>query len=151
MWKHIVIRSGLVSIALFSLAQAGCATPKFYPSDTNVRCKPGDFKNDIKDKYGRVKEVLTHEQVDAALKVQSEALEACHQEVNVSNDHFYDGTVKVHFTVNPTGSVDQACVSQSEINNLHIENCAIDAIKKSKFPKNAGNAPFSVNYPFQFK
>jgi len=63
------------------------------------------------------------------------------------------GKLVIKFTLDPEGNVKKAelDVAGSDIKAPAVSNCAIDAIKKIKFPPSSRGMDTTVNYPFDFK
>jgi TonB family protein len=63
------------------------------------------------------------------------------------------GTMTIHFVLDPDGKVKKAELNleRSEIKSPEVANCAIDVIKKIKFPPSSRGMESEVNYPFNFK
>ncbi len=60
------------------------------------------------------------------------------------------GKVVVKFVVSPTGSVANASVAQSTVNNAELESCMAGRVKTWQFPKPQGGGVAIVTYPFLF-
>jgi len=63
------------------------------------------------------------------------------------------GTMTIHFILDPEGAVKSAelNVERSEVKAPAVVNCAIDHLKKIKFPPSSRGMESKVNYPFSFK
>jgi TonB family protein len=63
------------------------------------------------------------------------------------------GTMTIKFTLDPDGKVKKAelVLERSDIKAPSVVNCAIDAIKKIKFPPSSRGMETTVDYPFDFK
>lgn len=63
------------------------------------------------------------------------------------------GTIKVSFTIQPSGQVTGAQVVQpgTTITETTFQECLCDAVSKLTFPKPTGEGVVKVTYPFQFK
>jgi TonB family protein len=63
------------------------------------------------------------------------------------------GTMTISFTLDPDGKVKKAELNlkRSDIKAPSVVNCAIDALKKIKFPPSSRGMETSVDYPFDFK
>jgi len=63
------------------------------------------------------------------------------------------GTMTIHFILDPEGVVKSAelNVERSEVKAPAVVNCAIDYLKKIKFPPSSRGMESKVNYPFSFK
>ncbi|WP_342374192.1 TonB family protein [Myxococcus stipitatus] len=60
------------------------------------------------------------------------------------------GKVAVAFTIDPTGAVSDATVSESTLNNSRAEQCMISRIRRWKFPEPKGGGVVAVTYPWMF-
>lgn len=63
------------------------------------------------------------------------------------------GTLTIHFKLDPAGNVAFAQVNteRSSLTHPQLARCAIDAIKKMKFPPSSRGFESAVNYPFDFR
>jgi len=63
------------------------------------------------------------------------------------------GTMTIKFTLDPDGKVKKAelVLERSDIKAPAVVSCAIDAIKKIKFPPSSRGMETTVDYPFDFK
>lgn len=64
-----------------------------------------------------------------------------------------EGTLTIHFVLDPEGAVKKAEVSleRSQIKNAELGECAIKELKKMKFPPSSRGMESTINYPFNFK
>lgn len=60
------------------------------------------------------------------------------------------GKVAVAFTIDPTGAVSEANVSETTLNNSTAEQCMIRRIRRWKFPEPKGGGVVAVTYPWLF-
>ncbi|MBI4818252.1 MAG: AgmX/PglI C-terminal domain-containing protein [Deltaproteobacteria bacterium] len=60
------------------------------------------------------------------------------------------GKVGVYFTIAPTGSVAEASVRETSINNNNVEECVLRVMRSLKFPQPKGGGIVVVTYPFVF-
>jgi TonB family protein len=61
------------------------------------------------------------------------------------------GKVAVAWTIDPSGSVNEANVSESSIGNANVEGCILQRIRRWKFPEPAGGGVVNVTFPWIFK
>jgi TonB family protein len=63
------------------------------------------------------------------------------------------GTMTIKFTLDPDGKVKKAelVLERSDIKAPSVVTCAIDAIKKIKFPPSSRGMETTVDYPFDFR
>jgi TonB family protein len=60
------------------------------------------------------------------------------------------GKVAVAFTIDPTGAVSDANVTETTLNNSTAENCMLSRIRRWKFPEPKGGGVVAVTYPWLF-
>jgi TonB family protein len=60
------------------------------------------------------------------------------------------GKVAVAFTIDPTGAVADANVTETTLNNSTAENCMLARIRRWKFPEPKGGGVVAVTYPWLF-
>jgi TonB family protein len=60
------------------------------------------------------------------------------------------GKVAVAFTIDPTGAVADASVTESTLGNSTAENCMLSRIRRWKFPEPKGGGVVAVTYPWLF-
>jgi TonB family protein len=60
------------------------------------------------------------------------------------------GKVAVAFTIDPTGAVSEANVTETTLNNSTAENCMLSRIRRWKFPEPKGGGVVAVTYPWLF-
>ena len=61
------------------------------------------------------------------------------------------GRVVINFIISASGDVSSSKVQRTTMNNMEVETCVAEQIKKIKFPKPKGGGIVIVNYPFVFK
>lgn len=61
------------------------------------------------------------------------------------------GKVAVAWTIDPTGGVSEANVSESSIGNANVESCIVQRIRRWKFPEPSGGGVVNVTFPWIFK
>lgn len=61
------------------------------------------------------------------------------------------GKVAVAWTIDPTGGVSEANVSESSIGNANVESCIVQRIRRWKFPEPQGGGVVNVTFPWIFK
>jgi TonB family protein len=71
-------------------------------------------------------------------------------ESELNKDPSLAGKVAVAFTIDPTGAVSDATVSESTLNNAKAEQCMLSRIRRWKFPEPKGGGVVSVTYPWLF-
>ncbi|MCY1014255.1 AgmX/PglI C-terminal domain-containing protein [Pyxidicoccus sp. MSG2] len=71
-------------------------------------------------------------------------------ESELNKDPSLAGKVAVAFTIDPTGAVSDANVSETTLNSSKAEQCMISRIRRWKFPEPKGGGVVSVTYPWIF-
>ncbi|QSQ26867.1 TonB family protein [Pyxidicoccus parkwayensis] len=71
-------------------------------------------------------------------------------ESELNKDPSLAGKVAVAFTIDPTGAVSDANVSETTLNNSKAEQCMLSRIRRWKFPEPKGGGVVSVTYPWIF-
>lgn len=61
------------------------------------------------------------------------------------------GKVAVAWTIDPSGAVSEATVSESSIGNANVEGCIVQRIRRWKFPEPDGGGIVNVTFPWIFK
>ncbi len=61
------------------------------------------------------------------------------------------GKVAVAWTIDPSGGVSEANVSESSISNANVEGCIVQRIRRWKFPEPQGGGVVNVTFPWIFK
>ena len=74
----------------------------------------------------------------------------CYEKELSKNPNLY-GKIAVKFTISGNGSVSEAEIEQTEMNNAAVEECIIRNIKRWVFPAPKGGGIVVVRYPFIFK
>jgi len=60
------------------------------------------------------------------------------------------GKVAVAFTIDPTGAVSEAAVTETTLNSSTAESCMLSRIRRWKFPEPKGGGVVAVTYPWLF-
>ncbi len=74
----------------------------------------------------------------------------CYETELNKNPNLY-GKVAVAFTIDGAGSVSDANVSETTMNNQNVENCMVMHIRRWRFPEPKGGGEVFVTYPWVFK
>lgn len=61
------------------------------------------------------------------------------------------GKVAVAWTIDPSGGVSEATISESSISNANVESCVTQRIRRWKFPEPQGGGVVNVTFPWIFK
>jgi TonB family protein len=60
------------------------------------------------------------------------------------------GRISVQFTIAGTGQVVTSVLQSSTMENLRVENCVVQAVRRWEFPRPVGGGIVIVSYPFNF-
>lgn len=77
-------------------------------------------------------------------------VKACYEK-ELAKDPNLSGKVIVTFTIDATGLVEDAQVSQSTLNNASAESCIANRVRRWKFPEPKGGGVCVINFPWVFK
>ncbi|MGA9521360.1 MAG: AgmX/PglI C-terminal domain-containing protein, partial [Myxococcaceae bacterium] len=72
-------------------------------------------------------------------------------EQELNKDPALSGKVAVLFTIDPAGSVSDANVSETSLNNATTESCMLARIRRWRFPEPKGGGVVTVTFPWIFK
>ena len=61
------------------------------------------------------------------------------------------GKVQVNWTIDPSGSVSEAQVTDASLEDPAVQNCMLQRIRRWKFPEPVGGGVVSVTFPWHFK
>jgi hypothetical protein len=61
-----------------------------------------------------------------------------------------EGRLSVQFVISPLGQVISSVMQSTTMNNVRVEKCVVDAVKRWEFPKPVGGGIAIVSYPFNF-
>jgi biopolymer transport protein ExbD/Zn-dependent protease with chaperone function len=77
-------------------------------------------------------------------------VKACY-EAQLRKPPFPGGTVRVQFTIGPTGTVDESALADTTMNDALVIDCLVEAIRTWKFPAPEGGGGVVVDFPFLFQ
>ena len=60
------------------------------------------------------------------------------------------GRIEVGFTVNPAGRVTESNIITSEVNDMKLEKCVQETLRRISFPSNDEGRLIQTTYPFNF-
>ena len=60
------------------------------------------------------------------------------------------GRISVQFTIAGTGQVIASVLQSSTMENVHVESCVVQAVRRWEFPRPVGGGIVIVSYPFNF-
>jgi uncharacterized low-complexity protein len=146
---------------------ASAAAPDAKPAATDDKAgddKAGDDKNgddgddkagDDKagdDKAGDEPEKRTTEVIQGIVQDNRKAIRACYDKARKQLPDLA-GQMTIHFVLDPEGKLKKAELNQerSSLKSPEVVKCAIDALKKIKFPPSSRGMESTINYPFNFK
>lgn len=69
----------------------------------------------------------------------------------LQNSPDLEGKIVLSWTVDNTGSVQEAKVKSSTLNNKNMESCMLDTLRSQKFPPAPDKTVAEITYPFLFK
>lgn len=80
------------------------------------------------------------------------AMKSCRNPDTVTNISVA-GTVVVDYEINDKGSLHRLKINDEKttLNDLNVQKCVVDLMKKIKFPKAAKGKIVSISYPVEFK
>lgn len=84
------------------------------------------------------------------IKRHQNEIKFCYEQ-ELQKDASLAGKVAVAWTIDPTGGVSEANVSESSIGNTNVESCITQRIRRWKFPEPAGGGVVNVTFPWIFK
>lgn len=89
-------------------------------------------------------------QVRAVIKAHSAEAAACYDRAKMETPTLA-GKLTIEATVSPTGQVQSAQVSNTDIRSPRLESCLVAAFRTFTFPAPAGGVPGTVTYTYVFK
>lgn len=80
------------------------------------------------------------------------AMKSCRNPETVTNISVA-GTVVIDYEINDKGSLRRVKINDDKttLNDLNVQKCVVDLMKKIKFPKAAKGKIVSISYPVEFK
>ncbi|MFZ5468447.1 MAG: TonB family protein [Myxococcota bacterium] len=93
---------------------------------------------------------LSKDVIAKVIKRHQNEIKFCYeQELQKTPD--LSGKVAVMFTIDPTGAVAEANVSESSLGSANTESCMLGRIRRWKFPEPQGGGVVTVTFPWIFK
>lgn len=92
---------------------------------------------------------LEKAEIDAVMKRALNQFRHCYS-LELQRDQNLAGKVTLSFTIAADGTVSQAGVSRSSMNNANVESCLASRLYKLQFPQPRGGGIVKVSYPFYF-
>ncbi len=93
---------------------------------------------------------LSKEVIARVIRQHQSEIKYCY-EVELQKRLTLFGKVAVLFTIDPAGSVSEANVSESSLDNQNTEQCMLVHIRRWKFPEPEGGGIVTVTFPWIFK
>jgi outer membrane biosynthesis protein TonB len=123
-------------VAALALLGAACVMPPTPPPEqpttaqATVEVGPGSVEPPVRTRLGEVKR--------------------CY-EVQLKAHPGLAGTLVVHWTIQPNGTVGKADVEKDTTGSPALAGCLIHLIQSWRFPAPAGRDPVDVSFPFHFR
>lgn len=92
---------------------------------------------------------LSKEEIGRVIRRNLARFKFCYEKELSANPNLA-GKVAIYFTIDPTGSVAEASVRETSINDENVEQCAVKVMRSLKFPQPKGGGIVVVTYPFVF-
>ncbi len=92
---------------------------------------------------------LSKDVIAKVIKRHQNEIKYCYEQ-ELAKQPDLSGKVAVLFTIDPTGGVNEANVTESSLNNNNAESCMIARIRRWKFPEPQGGGVVTVNFPWIF-
>lgn len=113
------------------------------------------LKQRVREIWGRraaasAGESLSADVIRGVIRRHLKEIQYCYVSVGIRSNPRLRGTVKVTFTVLPSGHVGKAEVSSSTLHHVATQRCILSAIRRWRFPRSRGKLVY-VTYPFHFK
>ena len=92
---------------------------------------------------------LSREVIQRFIRRHINQLRYCYEQ-QLAREPSLSGQVVVRFTISPHGSVSQAAIASTTLNNPTVEQCLLRAFRRIAFPQPAGGGVVVVSYPLTF-
>lgn len=93
---------------------------------------------------------LDKETIARVIKRHWNEIKYCYEK-ELSKDPNLYGKVTVNFIIDGTGSVAEASIQQTTMNNENVEGCMLSHVRRWRFPEPKGGGEVIVTYPWVFK
>jgi len=90
---------------------------------------------------------LSREEIERVIKRHENEILFCYK-TELNKDPNLYGKVAVNFTIDGSGSISDAQVAQTTMNNNNVESCMLSRIRRWKFPEPKGGGVVVVTYPW---
>lgn len=103
------------------------------------------------DNEGGDKETRTTEVIQKLVQENRKPVRDCYEKARKQIPDL-KGTMVIHFVLDPEGKVKEAvlAVEKSEVKSPDVVTCAVNVIKKIKFPPSSRGMETTINYPYTF-
>lgn len=92
---------------------------------------------------------LSKEEIGRVIRRNLARFKYCYEKQLNANPNL-QGKVSVYFTIAPTGSVADASIRETSMNDENVESCVVKVMRSLVFPKPKGGGIVVVTYPFVF-
>jgi TonB family protein len=96
-----------------------------------------------------VQGALSKEEIGRVIRRNLARFKYCYEKQLNANPNLA-GKIAIYFTIAPTGSVADASVRETSMNDNNVEECALKVMRSLKFPQPRGGGVVVVTYPFVF-
>lgn len=96
-----------------------------------------------------IKGSLSKEEIGRVIRRNLARFKFCYEKQLNANPNL-SGKISVYFTIAPTGSVANASVRETTMNDANVESCVEKVMRSLQFPKPRGGGIVVVTYPFVF-
>lgn len=93
---------------------------------------------------------LSKEEIGRVIRRNLARFKYCYEKQLNANPNL-SGKIAIYFTIAPTGSVADASVRETSMNDVNVEECAVKVMRTLKFPQPKGGGVVVVTYPFVFQ
>lgn len=143
------------SIQVSQLGGSGAGTGVGYSKGSHSTVSgQGSSQVSLETEDARVDEGLTKEEVGKVIHAHISEVRYCYESAILRNP-MIQGKLMVEFSIHGkpavAGTVKQARVSSSSLEDAAVGDCIVKKLVGWRFPKPRGNVDVSVNYPFIFK
>jgi hypothetical protein len=92
---------------------------------------------------------LDKEIIRRVIRLHTNELKYCYEQELAKNSAL-SGRLSIQFVIAATGQVMSSASQSSTLNNVRVENCVVQALRRWEFPKPSGGGIVIVSYPFSF-
>ncbi|MEM7609347.1 MAG: AgmX/PglI C-terminal domain-containing protein [Myxococcota bacterium] len=109
----------------------------------------GDGSSLDADEAPEVRGSLAPEVIRDVIRSHTSQVRYCYEQALVNTPQL-SGRLTIRFIISPTGSVQNAVVQSSTLEDEDVGRCVVGVMRRMQFPAPAGGGIVIVNYPFQF-